>query len=752
MAGTFIQDLFQGHLAWIFFFKGLAFFLAFAVSFFFHRDVSLRLPWGWFRFFALLQALAAWLLWAAMNLGNPPYLFIGGAFLEIMSWMCLVGLGKFGMSRLLNRDSGLWLYALLLMLTALSGLAGWRGLALTSRYTLGLGGGLWAAAVLFLAGRQSPAGARGSSLAASMSLALYAFSVAFFLPNYLAPPGSPFTQEAFLKFTGVPLAFCQALLALGMVAGIWGFRSWRHGAEEFRGPRYLVPMVTTLVVILGLASVLTLWIGDRAQKRDEQVRAEAQELATIVAGRFNSEFKRLEDGVIALAGTSWLPKALQNPDQGGLAEINALLDRCRKNLNASVCYIMGENGVTIASSNRNDPESFVGKNYAYRPYFKQAISGKVGWYFAVGVRPGYYVSSPIRDPNSENFKAVAVGKFPLGNIIKEMQAAVGKDNSIVCLVDPRGVVFLSTHPDMIFDSVWPVAAEDQADLKDQYGKDHYVAIFPKKIGNGSTVDFKGRHYLISCAETSHPGWSVFIFRPFEPAGASRLAGIGIPFLLAFLALALLGGLFYLKTSKLASTGRFQAMFDASPEATALIHPKTLQIVGANRSLGAYLGYTHQELLNLKLDTLIDQKPQEIHDQLGQIHQESEAVRMKWRAHKKDGGLIDLEVFGSWLADQGNGQIMIFCRETEALPRLLPVVSREQETMVPPQAAEDPLAPATVRLDNWNNELKDGRAVPQRPKPEEERPPNNGTPFDQEARELVKKIEEARDKVKKILSK
>jgi cell division septum initiation protein DivIVA len=82
-----------------------------------------------------------------------------------------------------------------------------------------------------------------------------------------------------------------------------------------------------------------------------------------------------------------------------------------------------------------------------------------------------------------------------------------------------------------------------------------------------------------------------------------------------------------------------------------------------------------------------------------------------------------------------------------------VVFREQETMVPPpQAAEDPLAPATVRLDNWNNELKDGRAVPQRPKPEEERPPNNGTPFDQEARELVKKIEEARDKVKKILSK
>ncbi|MFZ2087193.1 MAG: hypothetical protein WAU47_01350, partial [Desulfobaccales bacterium] len=140
MASNIFQDLFLAQLAWIFFFKGLAFLLAFAVSFFFQRDTSLRLPWGWFRFFALLQGLAAWLSWAAMNLGNPPYLLIGRDFLEIMSWMCLVGLGKFGMNRVLNRDSGLWLYALLLMLTSLSALAGWRGLLLTSRYTLALGG------------------------------------------------------------------------------------------------------------------------------------------------------------------------------------------------------------------------------------------------------------------------------------------------------------------------------------------------------------------------------------------------------------------------------------------------------------------------------------------------------------------------------------------------------------------------------------------------------------------------------------
>jgi PAS domain S-box-containing protein len=329
-----------------------------------------------------------------------------------------------------------------------------------------------------------------------------------------------------------------------------------------------------------------------------------------------------------------------------------------------------------------------------------------------------------------------------------MQAAVGKDNSIVCLVGPRGVVFLSTHPDMIFDSVWPVAAEDQAALKDQYGKDHYVAIFPKKIGNGSTVDYKGRHYLVSTAGTINLGWSVFIFRPFEPAGASRLTGIGIPFLLAFLALALLGGLFYLKTSKLASTGRFQAMFDVAPEAIGVIDPETLQIVKANRSLAAYLGYTQKELISLKLDRLISQKPQEIHDQLGQIHQEGEAVRMVWRARKKDGILIDLEVIGSWVEHQGRDQILIFCRETETLPQPLAVVFREKEPVTPTHAAEDPesLASGTLEVDN---KVRNGRAIPPRPKPEGESPPNKADQLDQEMKELIKKIEKALGKMEKI---
>ncbi|MFZ2088417.1 MAG: cache domain-containing protein [Desulfobaccales bacterium] len=756
MAGNTFQDLFQGQMDFIFFFKGLAFFLVVAVSFLFRRDPSQRLPWLWLGLFALTQGIAAWVSLVAMNFAKSPYIFTGSDVLQILSWVFLAEFGRSGISRIQNRDSGLWLIALLLMLTGLGGLKGWGGIQLISRYSLGLVGGLWAAAALFFEGRNFPPRERGGSLTAGVSLVLYALSIAFFPPFNLAAPGATLSQEAFFKLSGIPLDFIQALLAFGMAAGIYGFLSWRRKAEEtqetrFRS-RYMFALLTTLAIILGLGSVLTLYLGDWANKRHEKVKAEAQEFANIVVGRLNTEFKRMEDGVISLAETSWLPMAMMGMDNDDQGRINALLDRYRENLNASVVYIMDGNGVTIASSNRAAPDSFVGKNYGFRPYFKQAVNGKVGRYFATGVTskvPGYYVSYPIRDPRRKYFKAVAVVKVTLNTIADELVAAGQKGNSIIALADPRGVVFLSSQPDMIFNSLWPVADKDLADLKDQYGKDQYAPIFPGKIGDGSKVEYKARNFLGSFAGTIHAGWSVFFFRPIELVGAYRLTGIAVACLLALIALAILGTNFYLKESTVASAGRFRAMFDAAPEAIGVIDPETLQFVEANRSLTSHLGYSQKELLGLRLDRLISQKPQEIQDQLGLIKQEGEAVKLGWRARKKDGSLIDLEVIGSLLEHEGKDQILIFCREAETAPQAAPTVFREREPAAPPKAAEVSRGLATGMVDDLAALAKDLSSKGLKPRPEGQRPPDYASQFDQEAKKLIKRIEEAMIKVEKI---
>ena len=579
------------------------------------------------------------------------------------------------MGRLKDRDSGLWLISLLFMLTALGGLKGWSGIEVTSHYTFGLIGGLWAAAALFTAGRGLPSRDRGGSLTASICLGLFALTTALFPPLSSLFPASFLNQDLFLRYIGLPLEFCQGLLAFGIAAGIYGFLPGRERIEDrqtrYRS-RYMFALLAILSLILGLGSVLTLYLGDWANKKHAQIRTEAQEYAAILVNRLNVEFKRYEDGVKGMAETSWLALSLRYArDEENLDRVNTLLDRYKDSLGASVCYIMDRTGKTIASSNRREPDSFVGHSYAFRPYFRQAIDGGTGRYFAVGVTskvPGYYVSQPVQ-VRGQLIRGVAVIKVSLDKITNELQAAVKTGDSLMCLADPRGVVFLASQPDMIFKSLWPIKEQDKADLQQQYGKDSFSAIFPEKITNGSRVELNGRPYMVSDAGTIHTGWSVFFFRPIERVGMYRLIGIALACLLAVLALAILGSNFYLKENTSSLDERHRAIFQQAPETVTVIDPDTLQIIEANSRLADSLGYTPKELLSLKLIDLLNQKPEETRNQIYQIIQQDGVVRQNWPFLKKDGSPLTLEIMGSRFRYGGKGQVLAFGREVVAVPQI-----------------------------------------------------------------------------------
>jgi PAS domain S-box-containing protein len=674
MGAHTIQDLFQGQMDYIFFFQGLAFFLVLAVCCLFRGDAYQRLPWRWLGLFALAQGIAAWLSLVAINFAEPSHLKAIGASLHLISWLFLMEFGRSGISRNQSRDSGLWLVALLLMVTALGGLKGWSGIEFISRYTLGLTGGLWAAAAIFATGRNLSARDRNSSLIAAICLAFFGVSTALSPPHSPLFPASFLNQDLLLRLTGVPMEFFQGLLAFGMAAGIYGFLPWREkeaATQDTRyRTRYMFALLGTLSVILGLGSVLTLYMGDWAHNRHERIKAEAHEYATIVVNRLNTEFKRLDEADKALAETSWLSLTIRTNREDDLGRINNLLDRYKNSLDASVCYLMDTTGKTIASSNRAAPDSFVGHNYGFRPYFKQAINGSIGRYFAVGVTskvPGYYVASPVRVPRGTTTRGVAVIKVSMEEITKELQAAVQKGDSMMCLADPRGIVFLATDQDMIFRSLWPVEG-DKAELQEQYGKDKFPAIFPAKFGDGAKVELQGRTYMVSYAGTIHAGWSVYFFRPIERVGMYRLTGILMACILAMLALVSLGGNFYLKEYTLASAGRSRAILDSAPEAVAVLDPETSQVIDTNRYMSQSLGYTQKELLSCKLGDLVNQEPQETHDQLQQIIQEEGNISQNWQVRHKNGTYVDLEIIGVKLRQRDKDLALIFGREASLSPQ------------------------------------------------------------------------------------
>ena len=51
-------------------------------------------------------------------------------------------------------------------------------------------------------------------------------------------------------------------------------------------------------------------------------------------------------------------------------------------------YLMNASGVTIAASNAGTPQSFLGQDYSFRPYFQTALGGTQGQFYGIGATTG----------------------------------------------------------------------------------------------------------------------------------------------------------------------------------------------------------------------------------------------------------------------------------------------------------------------------------------------------------------------------
>nr|BFE92286.1 hypothetical protein GCM10020185_28220 [Pseudomonas brassicacearum subsp. brassicacearum] len=63
-------------------------------------------------------------------------------------------------------------------------------------------------------------------------------------------------------------------------------------------------------------------------------------------------------------------------------------------------YLMDPSGKTLAASNWDKHDSFVGRNFAFRPYFIEAMAGRLGRFFGLGTtsaKRGYFFAAAVRD-------------------------------------------------------------------------------------------------------------------------------------------------------------------------------------------------------------------------------------------------------------------------------------------------------------------------------------------------------------------
>lgn len=154
--------------------------------------------------------------------------------------------------------------------------------------------------------------------------------------------------------------------------------------------------------------------------------------------------------VKAMAGMKELQQALAGADEASVRRANAILDHFKETPDAEVCYLMDRNRNTIASSNRNDPDSFVRENFAFRPYFQQAIGESAATYLAMGIasrKRGAYYSHPVLEKDRSVPLGVAVIKKSIELIEDELATT---EDEIVVVTDPQRVVFVSSRKDWLY--------------------------------------------------------------------------------------------------------------------------------------------------------------------------------------------------------------------------------------------------------------------------------------------------------------
>jgi PAS domain S-box-containing protein len=256
--------------------------------------------------------------------------------------------------------------------------------------------------------------------------------------------------------------------------------------------------------------------------------------------------------VSALAGLDGIGRALTRPDGESLSRANALLDHFRRALKADVCYLMDRNGLTVASSNRNAPDSFVGKNFSFRPYWRNAIRGEPSSYMALGVASnvrGVYYSHPVYGEKGGAPVGVAVIKAPVERIEEEFRRGF---EGTALLSDPHGIVFSSNRKDWLNRSLRRLSPPEAAEIArtQQFGTGPWEPIGLDIRDGGVAFDSAGTKYLLYRMPVEEfPGWELVCLR--NASDISRkvfgpLVNVTGPIILALCLLVALSVFFFYK--------------------------------------------------------------------------------------------------------------------------------------------------------------------------------------------------------------
>ena len=228
---------------------------------------------------------------------------------------------------------------------------------------------------------------------------------------------------------------------------------------------------------------------------------------------------------------------IDDPTSGDRVDAaNRFLEKQAAAVGGIDAYVLRPDGRAIAASNWSTPWSFVGNDYSFRPYFREAITACRGAYYGIGVttnKPGYFLATCIR--GAAGIAGVAVVKVDL----TPLEATWRKAGEQVAVVDGDGIIFLASDPAWRYRPLDPIDGGrlDRIRAEQRYAKER---LDPPLLGRGSQAIHPD---LPFAAPVDGTAWSIHTF--VSTAAVRRQATLAFT-------LTLLGGLVLALTATVAS--------------------------------------------------------------------------------------------------------------------------------------------------------------------------------------------------------
>lgn len=334
-----------------------------------------------------------------------------------------------------------------------------------------------------------------------------------------------------------------------------------------------------LIAVERLASSSAL--SDGASRADSTLRQTVNAL--------DGHLRRFEALPALLARDREIRAFFESPlTPASVAGMNVRLKYTNGLVESSDLYLIRPDGLTIAASNFDQTDSFIGESFTYRPYFTEAAAGGTGRFFALGTTSGvrgYYFASPVRD---EVGRVIGIVALKIG--IDDHEAGWRSPGQQIIVTDPEGIIFMSTEPAWLYRGLLPLTPDRIARTEASRRYDDMpLQPLPYQVDTATgdrlltvaSPDGTRREYLERAVEMPAAGWTVHVLLDTAPLRAQARLAVAASVLLMGVALSL-GLALWQRRARLAERIAMQAA--AQTELERQVAERTADLTQANAEL------------------------------------------------------------------------------------------------------------------------------------------------------------------------